>query len=199
MRWFQSFRTQTGVLGQATPVVLRSFPHPSSPEAPSLHRNYSASPVLRASPPPRRSRLTLTGSRLTRATPPAGLPVLLPPPSCPHASHYPGETDRCSRRSLPGRWQPSPFLRRVGFRIARFEACSAFAHAVACGLAESPKATLWHRSASVHIVASMNRSDCYRLERQCPLPTYCTGHISLGLVSFMFLLVKRSPDTCRRA
>ncbi len=33
----------------------------------------------------------------------------------------------------------------------------------------------------------------------CPLPTYCTGHISLGLVSFMFLLVKRSPDTCRRA
>ena len=72
MRWFQRF--QTGVLGH--PGVLRSFPHPSSPEAPSLHRNYPASPVLRASPPPRRPRLTLTGSRLTRATPPAGLPVL---------------------------------------------------------------------------------------------------------------------------
>ena len=70
----------------ATPGVLRSFPHPSSPEAPSLHRNYPASPVLRASPPPRRPRLTLTGSRLTRATPPAGLPVLLPSPSCPHAT-----------------------------------------------------------------------------------------------------------------
>ena len=55
---------------------------------------------------------------------------------------YPGGTDRCFRRSLPGRWQPSPFLRRVGFRITRFEACSAFAHAVACGLAESPNATL---------------------------------------------------------
>ena len=136
-------RTQTGVLGQATPVVLRTFPHPSSPEAPSLHRNYPASLVLRASPPPRRPRLTLTGSRLTRATPPAGLPVLLPV-SLLSTCHrqYPGGTDRCFRRSLPGRWQPSPFLRRVGFRITRFEACSAFAHAGACGLAESPNATL---------------------------------------------------------
>ena len=108
MRWFQRSRTQTGVLGQATPVVLRTFPHPSSPEAPSLHRNYPASLVLRASPPPRRPRLTLTGSRLTRATPPAGLPVLLPVSllSTCHR-HYPGGTDRCFRRSLPGRWQPS--------------------------------------------------------------------------------------------
>ena len=40
--------------------------------------------------------------------------------------HYPGGTGRCSRRSLPGRWQPSPRYGRVGFRIARFEACSAF-------------------------------------------------------------------------
>ena len=30
----------------------------------------------------------------------------------------------CSRRSLPDRWQPSPFQRRVGFRIACFEASS---------------------------------------------------------------------------
>ena len=41
-----------------------------------------------------------------------------------HTCHrqYPGGTGRCSRRSLPDRWQPSPFLRRVGFRSARFEA-----------------------------------------------------------------------------
>jgi len=45
--------------------------------------------------------------------------------------HYPGGTGRCSRRSLPDRCQPSPFLRRVGFRITRFEACSAFTR---CGL-----------------------------------------------------------------
>ena len=82
--------------------------------------------------------------------------------------HYPGGTGRCLRRSLPGRCQPSPYLRRVGFRIARFEACAAFAQATACGLAESPEATLWHRSASVQFVTSLNRSDCYRLERQLP-------------------------------
>ena len=29
-------------------------------------------------------------------------------------------------------------------------------------------ATLWHRSASVQFVTSLNRSDCYRLERQLP-------------------------------
>ena len=39
---------------------------------------------------------------------------------------YPGGPDRCSRRSLPGRWQPSPYCRRVGFRITLFEACSTF-------------------------------------------------------------------------
>ena len=41
-----------------------------------------------------------------------------------HTCHrqYPGGTGRCSRRSFPDRWQPSPFQRRVGFRSARFEA-----------------------------------------------------------------------------
>ena len=40
--------------------------------------------------------------------------------------HYPGGAGRCARRSLPGRWQPSPLFGRVGLRIARFEACSTF-------------------------------------------------------------------------
>ena len=67
-----------------------------------------------------------------------------------HTCHrqYPGGTGRCSRRSLPDRWQPSPFLRRVGFRSARFEACSAFTRVVACMVAEPPAAALCHRSAS---------------------------------------------------
>ena len=132
MRWFQRSRTQTGVLGQATPVVLRTFPHPSSPEAPSLHRNYPASPVLRASPPPRRPRLALTGSRLTRATPPAGLPVLLLSPSCPHATAItPAEPAGACVARFPTAGSHRAFLRRVGFRITRFEACSAF---TCCGL-----------------------------------------------------------------
>ena len=35
-------------------------------------------------------------------------------------------------------------------------------------LAESPTATLCHRSASTDVVTSIVRSDCYRLERQVP-------------------------------
>ena len=82
--------------------------------------------VLRTSPPPCRPNLTLAGCRLARATPPAGLPVLRPIPSSIHATaQYPGGTSRCSRRSLPDRWQPSPFQRRVGFRIVRFDGVDA--------------------------------------------------------------------------
>jgi len=87
-----------------------------------------------------------------------------------HTCHrqYPGGTGRCSRRSLPDRWQPSPFQRRVGFRIVLFEACSAFTRVVACVVAEPPEAALCHRSASDDVVTSTIRSDCYRLERQLP-------------------------------
>ena len=86
---------------------------------------------------------------------------------------YPGGTSRCSRRSLPSQWQPSPFYRRVGFRITRFEACAAFTRVAARMLAESPKVTLLHRSASDHFVTSIIRSDCFRLERPLPrgIPT----------------------------
>ncbi len=51
---------------------------------------------------------------------------------------YPGGDARCSRRSLPGRWLPSPKQRRVGLRIILFEACSAFTRVAACVLAEPP-------------------------------------------------------------
>ena len=42
----------------------------------------------------------------------------------------------------------------------------AFTRVAACVLAEPPKAALCHRSASTHVVTSMSRSDCFRLERQ---------------------------------
>ena len=57
---------------------------------------------------------------------------------------------------------------RVGFRIARFGACSAFTRVAARMVAEPPKAASLHRSASGHVVTSITRSDCYRLERQLP-------------------------------
>ena len=133
-----------------SPVIIRgnrqshsrdpsAFGHRSSPEAPSLRRHYPASQVLRASPPPYRPDPALAGCRLARATPPdrasrvASIPLF-------HACcrHYPGETCRCLRRSLPDRCQPSPFSRRVGFRIARFEACMAFTQVAARMVAKPP-------------------------------------------------------------
>ena len=82
--------------------------------------------------------------------------------------HYPGGTGRRSCRSLPGRWQPSPIARRVGFRISRFEACSAFTRVAARMVARGRPRRPFHRSASGHVVTSITRSDCYRLERQLP-------------------------------
>ena len=113
----------------------------SRTEAPSLCRRYPASQVLWASPRPCRPDLTLTGCRLARATPPnrasrvASIPLF-------HACcrQYPGGTCRCARRSLPDGWQPSPFSRRVGFRNARFGACSAFTKVAARIVAKPPLA-----------------------------------------------------------
>ena len=51
--------------------------------------------------------------------------------------HYPGGTPGGSLRSLPQRWQPSPCVSRVGFRVNLFEACSAFTHVTACMFAKS--------------------------------------------------------------
>ena len=99
----------------------------SRTEAPSLHRRYPASSVVRASPPPCSARpdprgLSVGACHATgRASRVASIPLLH---TC--RRHYPGGTGRCSRRSLPDRWQPSPCSGRVGFRITRFEACAAF-------------------------------------------------------------------------
>ena len=72
----------------------------------------------------------------------------------------PGGTNRCSRRSLPSRWQPSalPFSRSD----------QRSPPVVDCTPAEPPEAALFHRNDSVRAVASSNRSDRYRLERQLP-------------------------------
>ena len=77
--------------------------------------------------------------------------------------HYPGENDS-ARVSLcfPNRRRPSPYCRRVGSRIAHFEACSAFTHVPACMVAELINAALRHRSASVHVVTSMSCPGCYQ-------------------------------------
>ena len=70
-------------------------------------------------------------------------------------------------RSLPSRRRPSPNLRRVGFRIPCFEACSAFTRVPACLLAKLPKA-VFYTEVLQRIRYLLHRSDYYRLER--PLP-----------------------------
>jgi len=53
--------------------------------------------------------------------------------------HYPDGNDPVLRTlAFPDRQRPSPNLRRVGSRIALFEACSAFTRVPACLLAKPP-------------------------------------------------------------
>ena len=83
-----SVRTLLELLGVSTSLhVLASFLRCSRTEAPSLRRHYPASPVLRASPPPRRPKLVLADSRLARARHRRGFPCCcclplarMPPP-----------------------------------------------------------------------------------------------------------------------
>ena len=57
-------------------------------------------------------------------------------------AHYPGGSERVHMTGfLPRSMQPSPLHRRVGIRIATFEACSGFTHVTARRLAQPPKAT----------------------------------------------------------
>ena len=80
--------------------------------------------------------------------------------------HYPDGAAGCFARPVQRR-RPSPFLRRVGLRVTRFGACSAFTHVAACMLAESPDATLC-TGVLRPLRCLRSRSDCYRLERQLP-------------------------------
>ena len=71
------------------------------------------------------------------ASPPVGLPMLLPSSSSLRASvTTPAVPKGCLCRSLPPRRRPSPSLRRVGSRIACFEACSTFTRVPARRFAE---------------------------------------------------------------
>ena len=78
------------------------------------------------------------------------------------ASTPAGPVEPC--RSLLDQRRPSPSVRQVGSRIARFEVCSAFTHVMACVLADSLKEP-FPRVLQSKIVTSLNRSRCYRLER----------------------------------
>ena len=67
---------------------------------------------------------------------------------------------------FPAGRRPSPNLRRVGFRDARIEACSAFTFVPACMVARPPKAALLSRGLQSMSLPPMNRSGRYQPERQ---------------------------------
>ena len=101
----------------------------------------AAQHTLQAHPPPCRPGLPLAGGPVGPCHATGRASRVAPAPLF-HACrrHYPGGTGRCVCRSLPGPWQPSPKNRRVGFRITRFEACSAFTRVAARMVARPPKA-----------------------------------------------------------
>ena len=137
MRWFQLSRTHNaGVLGTATPGVLRAFPHLSSPEVPSLRRRYPASPVVRTSPPPGPA-CPLRGSGWCLHTTARASRVATSSLSHTCRHHYPGGSSSVPLSLFfPTCRRPSPNLRRVGSRIALFEACTVFTNVPACMVAE---------------------------------------------------------------
>ena len=117
----------------------RRFLRPPSTEAPSLHRSYPASSVLRASPPSQSarpfSRELPVDPYLDRCW---DFPccVWSPLPAC--RRQYPGRSDGIYSLVPFHQLRPPPKPGRVGSCISLFEACSAFTHVTACTLAKSP-------------------------------------------------------------
>ena len=88
---------------------------------------------------PRAPGLSLAGVRLVIADHALGLPVLRTLSLCTCCRHYPGAaTGRIASLSSPSRVSLPRYGSRVGLRIVRFEACSAFTRVTACTLALSP-------------------------------------------------------------
>ena len=135
-----------------------SFPPPALP---GFRGNTSPSATLPARPAPHGVPVVCAHHR-------QGFPCCSHPPLPCVRRHYPGGTGRCSRRSLPGQWQPSPAYGRVGSRIPSFEACSAFHSRCSPHGRWVAQGDPFARSASGHVVTSITRSDYYRLERQLP-------------------------------
>ena len=149
--------------------VARSCQHRSRTKGPSLHQHYPASPVLRPYPPPQGAGSvphdTTVGQHRLPATP-RGFPCCTQPLFHTCRRHYPGGTVGCPHRSLPQRRRPSPKFRRVGFRIALFEACSAFTARYGLCACQVPTDPLHQKLRPVRYLHG--RSDCYRLERHLP-------------------------------
>ena len=142
----------------------RRFLRPPSTEAPSLHRSYPGSSVLRASPPSHTARpfsheLPVDPHRDHRWDFPCC--AWSPLPAC--RRQYPGRSDGTCSLVRFHQLRPSPKPGRVGSCISLFEACSAFTHVTACTLTKSPSDSLHQRLQQSRCLHRC--SDCYRVER----------------------------------
>jgi hypothetical protein len=146
------------------PHVLRCFLRPSLTEAPSLHRSYPASSVLRTSPPPHTVRpvsreLPVDPYRDRRW----GFPCCVWSPMRTCHRHYPGRLDGAYSLVYLHRRRPSLCNSQVGSCNCFFGACSAFTHVMACTLAESLNDPLHRKLRQLRCLRC--RFDCYRVER----------------------------------
>jgi hypothetical protein len=126
------------------PHVLRRFLRPSLTEAPSLHRYYQVSSVLRTSPPPHTARPVSRELPVDRYRDHRwGFPCCVWSPMRTCHRHYPGRFHgACSLVYLHCQ-RPSPCNSKVGSCNCFFGACSAFTRVTTYRLAESPYATLY--------------------------------------------------------
>ena len=144
----------------------RRFLRPPSTKAPSLHRSYPASSVLRAFPAiPKRPGLSLTSCQLIPTSITAGTSRVAYGPLCLHAvANTPAGRMELFCSLVPFHsLRPSPKPGRVGSCISLFEACSAFTHVTACTLAKSPSDSLHRRLQQLRCLRRC--FDCYRVER----------------------------------
>jgi hypothetical protein len=98
--------------------------------------------------------LSLSGIQLVIPDHATGLPVLRTLSLCTCRRHYPGAASALFFARPPSRVSLPRKGCRVGLRIVRFEACSAFTHVAACPLALSPIRDTLPEGFS-HFVASM--------------------------------------------
>ena len=119
---------------------------------------------------PSRPRLALAGCG-SGSTPAHrwGFPCCIRSPRAHMPSPLP-RRDRWVLRSSRPAAGPSPNLRRVGPRIARFEACSAFTRVTGCVLAKSPKATLYTEGFGCFVASTTAPIAAGRSDR-CPAGT----------------------------
>jgi hypothetical protein len=172
----------------------RRFLRPPSTKAPSLHRSYPASSVLRASPPSQTARpfspeLPVDSYFNHRGDFPCC--VWSPLPAC--RRQYPGRSHGICSLVPFHSLRPSPKPGRVGSCISLFEACSAFTHVTACTLAKSPSDSLHRRLQQLRCLRRC--FDCYRVER-----TSSRTGLTLAVDHHLFTAhpVTRLMGTCPR-